>query len=91
MEKHAAGVIELVPPTWLTLHQLSAHRSVDEALTWAAAIDPVPRFWTRRLSKEPLTLVWHGDAAYETLAPEAAGGRNRLLLHSGGWVYERSQ
>ncbi len=88
MSKHAAGEIEIVPPTWITLHQLAAHNSVDEAITWARAVEPKPRFWTRRLSKDPLTLVWHGDAAYETLDPKTLGGRNRLALHAEGWVYE---
>ena len=90
MAKHAVREIELVPPTWLTLHQLAPHATVDEALAWAAHTEPNPRFWTRRLALDPVTLVWHGDAAYDTLEPATPGARNRLALHGDGWVYERS-
>ncbi len=88
MDRHAAGTIELAPPTWITLHQLSPHATVAEALAWAQEREPIPRFWTRRLSKDPITLVFHGDVAYDSLSPDEAGPRNRLLLHPTGWVYE---
>ncbi|MDA3038711.1 MAG: NUDIX hydrolase [Actinomycetota bacterium] len=91
MDKHAAGLIELVPPTWITLHQLAPHATVAEAQTWASTRRPTPRFWTRRLAKDPITLVWHGDAAYESLDPALAGPRNRLLLHPTGWIYENDR
>lgn len=87
MDLHRQGQIEIVPPTWITLHQLAAHETVDSALAWAADREP-PRFWTQRLSKDPLTLVWHGDAAYENLDPAADGPRNRLVMHPDGWVYD---
>lgn len=89
MAMHHNREIEIVPPTWITLHQLGAHGTVADALTWAADREP-PRFWTQRLSKDPITLVWHGDAAYETLDPELGGERNRLTMHPDGWVYETS-
>lgn len=90
MALHREGEIEIVPPTWITLHQLSAHDQVADALAWAADREP-PRFWTQRLAKDPVTLVWHGDAAYETLDPTIEGRRNRLIMHPEGWVYETGQ
>jgi len=87
--KHSAGEIELVPPTWLTLMQLSQHRTIDAALVWAAANEP-ERFWTKPLARKPPVLVWEGDAAYESLLADTPGGRNRLTMNPDGWVYDRS-
>ncbi len=89
LDRHSAGAIELVPPTWLTLWQLNAHQSVESALDMAATREP-PRFWTKRLSKNPITLVWHGDAAYDSLDASVDGTRHRLVLGAEGWNYQNS-
>jgi len=92
LTKHHAGDIELAPPTWISLWQLSRHDSAGSALSWAR--ENKPRFFqTKPLQRKPLTLAWGGDAAYE-LDPEhhdvigVDGGRNRLTMRSEGWVYE---
>ncbi len=64
LQRHQAGEIELVAPTWITLWQLSQHDSVSAAVDWAA-VNPSPEFRTRPLRRKPLTLAWEGDAAYE--------------------------
>ncbi|MFT7599788.1 MAG: 8-oxo-dGTP pyrophosphatase MutT (NUDIX family) [Acidimicrobiales bacterium] len=89
MAKHQAGEIELVPPTWLTLYQLVEHDTVAAALRWAQTTESA-RFWTKPLKGGAKTLVWEGDAAYESLDPTATGARNRLVLHPEGWVYEKT-
>ncbi len=83
------GEIELVPPTWITLHQLAHHRSLQSAMDDAAAREP-ERFVTRPLPGKPVTLAWHGDAAYESGEADAPGDRHRLVLDPAGWVYHRS-
>ncbi len=94
LTKHHAGEIELAPPTWISLWQLSRHDSVGSALGWARENKP-RYFQTRPLRRKPLTLAWGGDAAYE-LDPEhdeviaIDGSRNRLTMGSDGWVYEFS-
>lgn len=92
LTRHHAGQIELAPPTWITLWQLSRHDSVGSALTWAR--ENKPRFFqTKPLRRKPLTLAWGGDAAYE-LDPDhhdvlaVDGARNRLTMRPDGWVYE---
>ena len=92
LTKHHAGEIELAPPTWISLWQLSRHDSVGSALSWAR--EHKPRFFqTKPLQRKPLTLAWGGDAAYE-LDPErddvigVAGARNRLTMRPDGWIYE---
>ncbi len=92
LTKHHAGQIELAPPTWISLWQLSRHDSVGSALAWARRNKP--RFFqTKPLQRKPLTLAWGGDAAYE-LDPDrhdvigVDGARNRLTMGTDGWVYE---
>lgn len=89
LTKHRDGEIELVPPTWITLTQLAIHDSVDEAMNWAATRE-ADEFRTKPIGRDPITLCWAGDAAYDTGDAAAEGGRHRLLMEPGGWVYERS-
>lgn len=87
LEEHAAGSIELVPPTWITLYQLSHHQSVADGLAWAARTEPL-EFRTKPVATDPLTLAWAGDAAYEGGALDQPGPRNRLTMAPGAWRYE---
>jgi 8-oxo-dGTP pyrophosphatase MutT (NUDIX family) len=90
LAQHADGEIELVPPTWVTLHQLQGHGAADDAMRWAAGAEP-EEFHTRPIATDPaLTLAWAGDAAYEGGSAETPGARNRLVLDPAGWRYERS-
>ena len=77
--------IELLPPTFVTLHDLSAHATVDEALAWAAGRDP--DFYATRIysDTEGSVAVWNGDAAYEDGHLERSGPRNRLAMTDTGW------
>ncbi len=88
-EKRDAGEIELVPPTFVSLDQLSAHDHVDAALAWAAGRAP-ERFETRPLPGKPMIISWDGDAAYESGERDAPGPRNRLIMSDGAWSYERT-
>lgn len=85
---HRGRQIELVPPTWVTLTQLSVHRSVAEAMAWAASSDP-EEFRTRPIGGEPRTIAWAGDVAYEGGGHDDPGPRHRLVMFDDGWRYER--
>jgi 8-oxo-dGTP pyrophosphatase MutT (NUDIX family) len=92
MARRQAGEIELVPPTWVTLLQLSDHITVADALSWAAANEP-NEFRTRPIRTDPMTLAWAGDIAHagETdIAIDDDGPRHRLVMHPSGWQYERT-
>lgn len=89
MDLRQAGEIEIVPPTWITLYQLARHASVAEAMAWARSTEP-DEFRTRPIHKEPLTLAWAGDVAYEGGPHDADGPRHRLMMHPEGWAYDRS-
>ncbi len=83
LDRHASGDIEIVPPTWITLTELGRHDTTTSAIEWAAARSP-RSFHTRPISKDPLTLAWAGDEAYDG---SGHGGRNRLEMHRNGWVW----
>ena len=89
---NARGELPLAPPTWMTLHHLSGSSSVDELTEGLLLREPL-RMHTRVVAREPLTLAWAGDVAYEHgdgLVDAYVGGRrHRLVLHPGGWSYER--
>lgn len=86
-----AGDVQLVPPTWVTLHTVRAFASVADALGSLAAREP-ERFETRiaRLEAGGMVALWEGDAGYASLDPDAPGARRRLWMLDGGWRYERS-
>ena len=89
MEMRDSGEIELVPPTWVTLHQLAAHNSVGSALAWARETES-ELFATRGIMNvKPRIVLWEGDAGYETGSADAQGPRHRLVLDPAGWRYER--
>jgi 8-oxo-dGTP pyrophosphatase MutT (NUDIX family) len=85
-----AGEIELAPPTWVTLWQLSTATSIPDAVALARASEP-ERFETKMAWQgDDLVALWHGDAGYESGDPAVEGDRHRLLMLSDGWRYERS-
>lgn len=91
LRRRDAGEIQLVPPTWVTLHHLAAHRSVDDALEAAAAREPgvyASRVVQLPDGDRPVVLAWHGDVAYEGGDPDAPGPRHRLVMSEPAWRYE---
>ena len=86
---HAAGELQLFPPTWITLDALAGFPSVGDAL--ASAPRPPQQFESFQLRGENGRLeavLWAGDAQYGD--PTAAGtARHRLTVSRLPWVYER--
>jgi len=93
LRRQRATEIELAPPTFVTLTELSAFRSVDEALAAIRAREP-ERFQTVigvQQGVGPVAL-WHGDAGYEDGDAAAEGPRHRLTMTKGGpWSYDRTR
>jgi 8-oxo-dGTP pyrophosphatase MutT (NUDIX family) len=90
LRRQAAQEIELAPPTFVTLHDLSRFSEVDEALVSLRARTP-ERYQTRiGVSDSGPVAMWHGDAGYEETDVSAPGARHRLTMVKGGqWRYER--
>ena len=79
------GEIEIVPPTYVTLTQLSRYGDVASAL---AAADP--RYFATEIAFEGETRIclWAGDVAYGGGDHTAPGPRHRLAMDArNGWRY----
>lgn len=90
LERRDALEIELAPPTWVTLHTLSAHESVAAAVRAAEESEP-EHFTTKAVfTDEGVAVLWHGDAGYEDGDALKEGPRHRLWMVDTGWRYERT-
>jgi len=84
-----AGRLELIPPTWITLHQLRPYADVAGALAGISASEPA--LWVTRLvvaASGARVTIWDPDAAFEHGDLDRPGPRNRLYLDEAAWRYE---
>ena len=91
LDRHAAGEIDLAPPTWVTLHQMSRFADVDAALERLRSMPP--RYYETRIAKRADGIriaMWRGDAGYDTWSGDAEGARHRLAMTPGGFVFENT-
>jgi 8-oxo-dGTP pyrophosphatase MutT (NUDIX family) len=86
--RREAGDIELIPPTWVTLHMLAEAPSTAAAC--AAAREREPQIYVSHIARIDggVASIWAGDAAYDDLDTEKPGPRNRLLMLESGWRLE---
>jgi 8-oxo-dGTP pyrophosphatase MutT (NUDIX family) len=91
LARHKAGEIDLAPPTWITLHQLSLHGAGESIM---AHLDSQPhKVYETRVVKNQAGMrvaLWSGDAGYATADPDVDGARHRLLLAESGFVFENT-
>lgn len=91
---HTKSQFPLVPPTWVTLADLTGH--ADAAALIAATRSAVPRQFTSRSLNGRKALLWEGDGAYETaldalpLSDHETTDRNRLDMSDMPWVLQRA-
>ena len=91
IERHAARTIDFVPPTWVTLHHLAQHNSVD-ALLSALAAKP-PKIYETHLGKTEeghRVAIWQGDAGYDDWDAKVPGERHRLIMAKEGFIFENT-
>ncbi len=89
LERYARREIELVPPTICSLDRLALHGSVEEVLEAARTLDVVTVIPRITLLDGTVTILYPGDADYDSgVARSAEGGKmlNRLVLRDGIWV-----
>jgi 8-oxo-dGTP pyrophosphatase MutT (NUDIX family) len=90
LDRHRAGEIKMVPPTWVTLHRLVDLPNAAAALADARSRD-LERFSTHMADDDGvLVSVWAPDAGYESGDLSAPGPRHRLVMDPRGWRYRRS-
>ena len=92
LARHAAGEIDMVPPTFITLMEQAEHPTVELALAAARSrADDIPHYATHiGLDGKVPVSMWHGDAGYDTNDASVPGPRHRLTMHDGGWRFERT-
>ena len=90
MRRRDNGEIELIAPTWVTLHSVSGFATVAETLADLGRRRP-RRYETRMGDGEhgPVSL-WHGDAGYATGDASVPGPRHRLEMAPGGYLFDES-
>ena len=91
LAKHSAGELDLVPPTWLTLHHLTSHNPAREALSYFQSREP--KVYATRVVKAgdgTRVALWHGDAGYENWDADVAGDRHRLIMSKNGFTFENT-
>ena len=90
LARRDVGEIELIPPTWVTLHMLAEAPSTAEAC--AAAREREPQIYLTHIAKIDggIASLWAGDVAYDDLDTEKPGPRNRLVMLQSGWRLETS-
>ncbi|MBV1876185.1 MAG: NUDIX hydrolase [Pseudomonadales bacterium] len=91
LDHHAAGEIDLAPPTWITLYQLSLFNT-SAALLQRFQDSPIKVYKTNvgKNAAGERIVMWHGDAGYENSNAEEAGKRHRLIMAPGGFRFEHT-
>ena len=84
------GEIDVVAPTWVTLHTLAGVSSVPAVLAMATARRPVVYRSRVAIAGDERVVLWDGDAGYATADPERPGTRHRLIMSDAAWRFERT-
>lgn len=90
LQRHAAGEIDLVPPTWVTLHQLSKFENVADV--FAVYKDREVEFFETHVAVREdgvRVAMWKGDVGYEGFDADLEGQRHRLVMAEDGFTYQR--
>jgi 8-oxo-dGTP pyrophosphatase MutT (NUDIX family) len=83
------GELDVVAPTWVTLHALAAVKSVEDVMTLAQARDPIVYLSRMAVTESARIALWHGDAGYASGDPHLPGPRHRLTMTDRDWTFER--
>ena len=91
LRKHAAGEIDLVPPTWVTLYHLSLKSSANAVIEYFSENTGIT-YNTRVVpaASGERVAMWKGDAGYDEWNPDTAGERHRLAMPEGGFIFENT-
>ncbi len=88
---HRLQSMDLFPPTWVSLHELTAVDAVSQALRRYARRAPAV-FAPRVGSLDgAMCFFYQEDAAYADLDADRPGPRHRLRVQTGRWLYERDE
>lgn len=89
LAQHAKGEIDLAPPTWVSLYQLSKFDNIDQAIKRFTG--QPPRYYQTRVVKDndgSRVALWDGDAGYPEWDAGTSGARHRLTMSKAGFKFE---
>ncbi|MGK0498601.1 MAG: 8-oxo-dGTP pyrophosphatase MutT (NUDIX family) [Oceanicoccus sp.] len=87
---YRAKLIEMMPPTVVTLSELCAASSSSEAIALFKQ-RPVTKFLPKfSKTEQGIVMLYPGDAGYQDADSNAADPRNRLWMLDEAWRYEKS-
>ncbi|MEM1144501.1 MAG: NUDIX hydrolase [Pseudomonadota bacterium] len=92
IDKHIAGNLQMLPPTYITLLALRRYRTTDEALAGERET-PCPRVIPLMLPIEGeggFITLYEGDVSFDSGDMSLDGPKHRTTLQDGRWVYEYS-
>lgn len=91
LDQHAAGEIDLAPPTWVSLYQLARFSSVAETLDKLRE-QPTRDYRTRIVTGDDGARIalWAGDDGYESWSPNTVNTTHRLVMKPGGFEFLHS-
>lgn len=80
--------IMIMPPTYVSLHTLAQHNSINSVMTATQKSDD--EIFETKFKKSDIGFVtfWDGDAAYETEDLDVRGPRRRLICGRAAWDYQ---
>ena len=83
LERHAAGEMKMLPPTYMTLKAIAPAASVSEVATALQDHEPVVVEPHGALIEGGFTAMYPGDAGFHTLDPTMPGPRHRSEMREG--------
>ena len=81
--------IELMPPTFITLQELSSCGNVDAVMGMYRQRKVVPMTPKVGKAEGGVCMLYPGDAGYEKADADMPGSRHRFWMLKSGWCYEK--
>jgi|TARA_B100001094_G_scaffold62210_1_gene57992 8-oxo-dGTP pyrophosphatase MutT (NUDIX family) len=87
LERSHSNLIEILPPTWITLFDLTQFSSVNEAIDSVSSRGP--RAYATKMTKtsDGLAAVWQGDCDYDPDTIESSS-YHRLVMTDSVWKFQ---
>jgi len=91
LARHRAGDVELLPPTWMTLVDLSRDTTVEALLARFRSRPAVYYLSNIAQRADGITVaMWAGDIGYDDGDADRPGARHRLVMDPSGWELEQT-
>ena len=91
LAKHAAGEIDLVPPTWVTLYHLARYNPASAVLAhFQQRGHKTYRTRVVKAANGDRVALWLGDSGYDGWDADTEGARHRLIMAQDGFRFENT-